>query len=74
MSPRILISYLFENKIYLLPVRCRVINLDKVGLIMRDSARVGLLPKVKGHKGRGVCGVGCRLGLLLNQIVSAAIT
>jgi hypothetical protein len=72
MGPWILIRDLFENKIYLLPVRCRVFDIYKISLILRTSFIDGLCPKVKGHEGRGISRID-RLRLLLEHIVASTI-
>ena len=72
MGPWILIRDLFENKIYLLPVRCRVFDIYKISLILSASVINGLFPKVKGHEGRGIGRID-RLRLLLEYIVASTI-
>jgi hypothetical protein len=67
MRAWILIRDLFKNKIYLLPVRCRVFDIYKICLIFSVSR---LIAKVKSHICRGIGRIAV-LRLLLYQFVAS---
>lgn len=64
MRSWILISDLFENKIYLLPVRSRVFEVNKVGLIAGSTIVDVVVLLFEGHEGRSI-------RFLLNHIAAA---
>ncbi len=67
MRAWILIRDLFENKIYLLPVRCRVFDIYKICMIF---IVIRLIAKVESHKCRGIRRIAI-LGLLLYHFIAS---